>query len=287
MVLIKTLVTGGSGFIGSQLIRSLKKQRGFQLRIADRRTISIYRPQTMSRLISGVDVVVHLAGANRAGNIELLRTNALGTLGLLEGIAKFSPTARLVFASSVQVYWPGSFYGLTKLMTEQLIEKYTSTSQMKAIILRLSNVYGPGGRPFYNSVVATFAHQLSRNETLKIRGDGFQTRDYIYVQDVVEAIIKAIEYEPKEAFDVFDICSGRSTSLSDIVRILETILGHRIPVHYEGMEGAPINDVSLDSSKALNAFGWKAETSLECGLRAVLESTSRKNKPRVTTNARR
>ncbi|MDG7013005.1 MAG: NAD(P)-dependent oxidoreductase [Nitrososphaerota archaeon] len=262
------VVTGGSGFVGSNLIHILKTKGTYNIRLMDRSQHSLFRPRTLEKLLENVNVVVHLAGANRGTNTELLKVNAEGTLGLLEGLAAQGSPVKIVFASSVLVYSPTSLYGLSKRIAEQLIERYARIYPIKGTILRLSNVYGPGGRPFYNSVVATFANLIRAQAELTVKGDGLQTRDFVFVKDVVEAFARAIEYEPAKV-DVFDICSGKETSLKSVVQTLEKIVGRPIPVRYdEGQDSFP--RVHLDCSRARTALAWQPKTSLEEGLRLVM-----------------
>src|SRR6266404_193061 len=184
----KIAITGAEGFIGSYLKKRLQ-QENIPFREFDRKKYSLDRPESMKDFLIDIDIVVHLAGANRDTPINILKTNAIDTGGLLQAMSLYAPASRIIFASSFWVYSNNSLYGLSKKMAEEIIEYYARTTSLRGTILRISNVYGPGGKPFYNSVIATFAHLIKNKEKISIIGDGSDMRDYIYVGDVIEAII--------------------------------------------------------------------------------------------------
>ena len=132
-------------------------------------------------LLSGIDVVIHLAGVMRDSYENLHEGNTTLTLQLLEAIKLYAPNALVIYASSIQAADNTSFYGITKLYSESLLRWYGLTYGIKSIIFRFPNVYGPFCKPFYNSVVATFIYQIMHKKEIVIRGDGNQKRDFLYV----------------------------------------------------------------------------------------------------------
>lgn len=268
------VVTGSAGFVGKHLVAALRKQN-VEVRELNRTKHDVFRPETLRDLMEGADVVVHLLGANRDRDATLLRANTLGTVGVLQSMASCVPNATFIFASSFQVYWENSFYGLTKRLAEEAIEYFVRTTPMRARILRISNIYGPGGKPFYNSVIATFAHLVREGKPLVIHGDGKQKRDYIYVGDVVEAIEKAIYNTKGERLASVDICSGVGTTLNEIIAIMERVGGKAIKKQYEPLtaqeEYEPRN---FDNAKRM--LGWKPTVSLEEGVRRTVHEDYRR-----------
>lgn len=264
------VITGAEGFIGSHLVLYLRK-KGYVLRLFDRRKHDLSRPESMDDLLGGADAVVHLAGANRAAATELLRVNTLGTLGLLEAMSRFCPKARIILASSSQVYLPTSLYGASKRFAEELIAYYSRTSSLQGIVLRFSNVYGTGCKPFYNSVIATFIHLIKNGQSLTVHGDGQQKRDYIYVADVVSSIEKVIEAKVGERLMILDICSGEQSSINQIIKAIQNTQPKKVVVHYQKREEIDKSPPAKSWRKAWQLIGWKPTTDLVGGIRKTIE----------------
>lgn len=263
-------ITGASGFLGKYLVAALKGDKRYLLRLFDRHRQDLTHPESLEEFLQGASTVIHLAGANRESDAVLLHTNLLGTAGLLIAIARYCPNTKLIMASSVQVDWPNSFYGLTKKLAEEIINYYTQQISLKAIILRIANIYGVGGRPFYNSVLATFTYQLKQGELPTIHGDARQKRDYIYVGDVVQAFLAALKLQSVPC-QVCNICSGKRVSLREVIATFENIFGHSIKIQHEE---SPIN-INLPIPKvdyriAKQILGWRPQTTLIDGLRKLV-----------------
>jgi len=264
------IITGADGFLGKHLCQALEEQVLCRIFKFERHRHNLLKPKSLKSLLTGAKVVIHLAGANRDTNSNLLTVNTLGTVGLIQAMSNYCPRAKLIFASSVQVNWPESFYGLTKKLAEEAIEYYCRQKLITAVILRVTNIYGPDGKPFYNSTIATFTYLLKQNKPITVRGDGSQTRDFIYVTDVVRSIILALKYQPKQAFEIFDICSGKEVTIRRVVETLKRISGRQIKIDYhkekEVEEAHPISQ----NKKVQELLGWKPEVGLNHGLRKVM-----------------
>lgn len=269
----KIAITGDSGFIGQSVVKFLKHESDVELKLLDRKTHNLLDAESLKDFVESQDAIIHLAGVNRGTNQELLQTNVLGTLSLLDAVVKYAPSARIVFASTFQVYLPHSLYGLSKKFAEELLSLYGVKNKTQSIVLRLANVYGSGGKPFYNSVVATFAHQVKLGETLQLNGDGSQERDYVYVCDVASAFIKAALYKQEELTEIIDICSGEYTSLQKILKIIEGVSDKKVDVVYnnEAVPEIPWPTRNKTFSKAKELLGWEPETTLEQGLTEVMK----------------
>lgn len=269
---MKVAVTGASGFVGQAVLRILTTTDGIDLTKFDRSSHNLLDSESLKDFVESQDAIIHLAGVNRGTNRELFETNALGILGLLDAVVKFSPPTRVVFASSFQVYLPQSLYGLLKKFAEDLLVQYGLNHNIKSTILRLSNVYGPEGRPFYNSVVATFAHLIKEGQPLKINGDGSSERDYVYVEDIASAFIEAATYDQREVTKIIDICSGKQTTLNTVVEYLGKISGKKVEVEYNrNVVDNPWPTKDKNPSRAKEILGWEPETTLEEGLKKVME----------------
>jgi len=221
-------VTGASGFIGGHLMNALKELPGATVSPLIRKRKN--SPPTLTELknfVKNKNLIYHLSGVNRGSDEEILCGNILGTLRLLVAVKTYgSPKTRIVFASSSQVYkWgknalkeshatePESLYGISKKSAEDLIR----ISGLPHIILRLSNVYGPGCRPDYNSVIATFCDRAIRHLPLTLDGNGRQGRDFIYIDDVVRALVEAGTKKQTSIRSVYNISSGRMASLRQVI----------------------------------------------------------------------
>lgn len=266
----KIAITGADGFIGSFVVKKFKQKKA-KITIFNYKKHILLDSESLKSFVKNQDVIIHLAGVNRATNEELLKVNTLGTMSLLEAVLKYSPTTRIIFASTFQVYLPQSYYGLSKKFAEYLLMFFARNYNIKSIVLRLSNVYGPGGKPFYNSVIATFAHLFKNGGVLSINGDGSTKRDFIYVEDVAEAFIKAAQRDFRKNFQTIDICSGKETSLNQVIKILKRLSGKKIEVVYnKGAKEKPWLTSDKNYKMAEKLLKWHPKTNLKKGLTAVM-----------------
>ena len=272
-------VTGASGFVGSHLVTALK---GYGKVVTLSRNKSLPTCAQLKNFASGVELVFHLGGVNRGTDEEILTGNINGTLRLLEAIRKYGkPSAKILFASSTQVYrlkksgdkisessplQPESIYGISKKSAEDLIR----ISGLPHTVLRLSNVYGPGCRPNYNSVVATLCQRARKNMPLQINGKGTQGRDFIYIDDVVQAFLLAGFHGKSGKRKVYNVSSGRITSLKKIVNAIKQI-DKGIKVEFNAEEENKVS-YCCDSTRFNRDFGWKPRTSLGQGIERSLKS---------------
>ena len=276
---IRIGVTGASGFIGSHLITILK---GYGKVVTLSRKGSLPTTAQLKNFVSGVELVFHLGGVNRGTDEEILTGNITGTLRLLEAIRKYGkPSAKMLFASSTQVYrlkksgdkisestplQPDSIYGISKKSAEDLIR----ISGLPHTVLRLANVYGPGCRPNYNSVVATLCQRARKNLPLQINGKGNQGRDFIYIDDVIQAFLLAGFNEKSRERKVYNVSSGRITTLKKIINTIKQIeKGIKVEFNVEGEDKV---SYCCDSTRFKRDFGWKPRTSLSQGIERSLKS---------------
>ena len=272
-------VTGANGFIGQHLVTRLEKLSQVPLTLFQRKPGSVPQIKDYKNFVKGLDLIYHLGGINRADDEAILRGNVLATANLLTAIQQFAlPTTRIVFASSTQVYRmtgakkklsercsveSETIYGISKRVAEDLIR----VSGLPHIILRLSNAYGPGCQPDYNSVIATFCHRAVSGETLKINGDGSQGRDFIYIDDVVEAFIVAgFANKPSGTFNVG---AGKISSLKKVIEKISKA-GIPVKVNYHPELDAGGDSYCCDASRFEKTFDWKASTPLLTGIRKTL-----------------
>lgn len=254
------------------------------LRVGD-----ILDSEAIEKAMEGADVVVHLAANTGVGpSVEDPKKDALmnvtGIVNVLEA-ARENGVKKFVFASSgapvgeceppiheEKVPHPVSPYGASKLAGEGYCSAYYQTFGIDTVALRFGNVYGPysGNKA---SVVAKFIRQAIDGETLEVYGSGKQTRDFIYVDDLVGAILKAAVKE-QIGGEIFQIATNKESTLLELLDVLMPLLrehvGHSTLIHGEERLGDVMRNFS-DTSKAARMLDWRAETQLEEGLRETLK----------------
>ena len=237
-----------------------------------------------------MDVIVHLAANTGVGpSVEDPRAdmenNVIGTLNMLEA-ARQNHVNRFVFASSGAPAGeceppiheelpphPVSPYGASKLAGEGYCSAYSRTFGVETVALRFGNVYGPGSG-HKSSVVAKFIRLAMAGKPLEIYGDGTQTRDFIFIEDLVGAILLSAR-KPGIGGETFQIATNKETTVGEMVEILVPILENTgIPcpkvIHGEKRLGDVQRNYS-DTTKALEMLGWQPETTLAEGLRSTIE----------------
>ncbi len=238
----------------------------------------------------GMDVIVHLAANTGVGpSVENPRldcvTNVIGTLNYLEA-ARHNRVRRFIFASSgapigecdppiheEKAPHPVSPYGASKLAGEGYCSAYFRTFGVETVTLRFGNVYGPGSG-HKNSVIAKFIRQAIRGETLEIYGDGKQTRDFIYIDDLIRAIYLAATVEGIGG-EIFQIATNAETTVSEVVDKLLPVLAEagmkEIKVRHTSPRLGDVRRNFSDTSKAKRMLGWETKVTLMDGLRHTLK----------------
>jgi UDP-glucose 4-epimerase len=304
---LKVLVTGGAGFIGSHLAdrlvdashdvvvldnfstgrtRNLLHSHGrpnFQLVKGDIRRI----PPSLVKKLRRVERVCHFAAATSVQQsirdpLFTTEVNVVGTLNVLKAAKALKPE-RIVFASSAAVYGrprrfpisetasisPISPYGASKAASELYLGSFEENHGIEAVSLRYFNVYGPRQTPGqYAGVISIFAKRALLQQPLKVFGDGRQTRDFIFVSDVVDATIAALEKTPKNR--TFNIASGNEITVLELAKIIQRITGSRSELDFCPPRTGDITRSVADTARARDELGFKTRTSLDDGLSATI-----------------
>ncbi len=287
----KILVTGGSGFIGSHLVQTLKESgasvESFDLKEGN----DIFDRPRLREALQEVDIVFHLAAKVSVPEsvVEPLATHATnvsGTVVVLEE-SRLAGVSRVVYSGSCAVYGdeptlpknedskiaPLSPYALTKYLGEEYCRMYHSMYGLETVVLRYMNVIGPGQSPSgpYAAAVPIFIDRMQKGEPVTIYGDGGQTRDFVYVGDVVEANLRAAT-TPGVAGETFLIASGKETSINDVIATLEKVSGKTIEKHYEPARPGDIVRSVGDSSKAKAKLNLSLSVSFEEAVQKTLSA---------------
>jgi UDP-glucose 4-epimerase len=296
----QVLITGGAGFIGRHLATHLTDHDVAVTvldneSLGDRRHLDLDRvrfvggdlrsPDDVRTALAGQDAVVHLAADTRVmDSIEdpthNFDNNVVGTFNLLNACRELG-VSRVVAASTggailgevdppvheEMAPMPTSPYGASKLMLEGYLSAYGSSYGLSSCALRFSNIYGP--RSFHKgSVVAAFFKQVLADQQPVVYGDGSQTRDYLYVGDLVEAIRVAML---SDVTGPYQLGSGHGTTLNQLLDAMRTVTGLPIEVDYQDFRAGEVRDTWCQVDKARAAFGYDPRTPLEEGLRQTWE----------------
>lgn len=303
----KAVVTGGAGFIGSHLCQKLVNLEMEVVVVDDLSkgsadalpenvrlsACSVTEREAVCRLLDGVDIVFHLAARTsiQGYGSELYEgclTNVLGTVSLLSCFEEQS-VKKIVFTSSAAVYGEGvpgrknseallpapiSPYGISKLSSEQFICDICGKLGIDFQILRLFNVFGPGQRSgAYAGVINEFIKEVIRGKPPQVWGDGEQARDFVHVDDVVNAFVLAMNSEI--AGQVINIGTSFPTSINQLARLVLAEMGSSLnPEHVKGSEGEIMYSVA-DITKAENVLGYEIRNNIEDGIGSVVSWLSK------------
>lgn len=267
-------LTGADNFLGSYALERLKNS--ISVGSIDSLSVPAYDEENsdaVERFVKDKDVIVHLAAVHRADDLELMRKNLLGTLAIVNAIKGCNPSCRLIFSSSFQVYaestaddrisedfqiGPANTYGFCKRFEEEIILSQVNDH----VIFRLSNIYGPGCKPFNNSVIATFIYLAREGKGIRITGSGDQSKDFVFVGDIVDAIEAAID---SRETGIFNICTGESISINEVVDLIRGYFPDLEVEHADGSDSGYSTKGSYE--KAGSALGWKPKTPFKDGIK--------------------
>ena len=305
---MKVLVTGGAGFIGSHVVDRLVND-GYAVRVIDNLSAGkldniqghlssgkadfvkgdIRDASLVRKSLDGVSAVIHLAALTSVPfsveNPDLtFDVNLLGTLNLLRSSIE-ERVDRFVFVSSCAVYGgpeflpvnekartkPISPYAESKLVGERYCLGFNERQLLRSVVLRFFNVYGQRqGMNDYSGVITRFIEFSKQGVPLVIYGDGSQTRDFVNVNDIVEAVLVSMKHNAAEG-EIFNIGSGKPTSIDELAKTVLELAGVDLEIRYEKSRAGDIKDSYADISKAKKLLGYEPKVSLKAGLQALLE----------------
>jgi len=303
METLRVLITGGAGFIGSHLVRALVRA-GYGVRVFDNLStgsldnigdlldaIEFVRGDVrdygvVESAVRDVDAVVHLAALiDVAESVEkpdlYFDVNVRGTYNVVKASKNVST---FVFASSSAVYgdpirvpipedhplMPKSPYAASKISGEAFVQAFANQYGFRPVILRLFNVYGPKQSRAYAGVIIEFIRRVSRGEPPVIFGDGEQTRDFVHVSDVVEAIMLSLRNE--EARGVFNIGSGEGVTINHLARLILKLMGREdLKPIYAPPRPGDIRHSIADITRAQRELRFKPKVKLEVGIKELIK----------------
>lgn len=310
---MKYLITGGAGFIGSNLADRLLA-KGHNVVVVDnfndyydvnikeknvRPNLSnpnyvLYRADIENKdEIAKIfaehkfDAVIHLAA--RAGvrpslerPMDYVKTNIFGTVNILECMRQYG-VKKMVFASSSSVYGncqeqefsedlrvtePISPYAATKSACEQLCYTWHHLYGISVVALRFFTVYGPRQRP--DLAIRKFAHKINAGEPIQMYGDGTTKRDYTYIDDIVDGICAAIDYN-KTGYEIINLGGGEPITLSRMIETIEKTIGKKAIIHQQSMQPGDVDKTVCDWSKAHKLLGYTPKTTFADGIKKFID----------------
>lgn len=313
---MKTCVTGGAGFIGSNLVDRLIAD-GHRVVVLDNLSTGrlenlagalpriefvqgdLRDPGDVARAVAGCEVVYHqgaLASVARSveNPVEVTEVNVMGTLNLLFA-ARDAKVRRVVFASSSSVYGdtpelpktetmpttPRSPYAASKAAGESYLSAFQAAYGLETVALRYFNVYGPRQAPdsVYAAAVPRFIDAMANGRPATIYGDGGQTRDFTYVADVVDALVRAATSVKAPLVGPMNVGGGRRISILDLVGSIAKAFGYAgRPIH-EPARAGDVRDSLADIRRAMDALAWKPATPLDQGIARLVAVAQRAHAP--------
>jgi nucleoside-diphosphate-sugar epimerase len=304
------LVTGGAGFIGSHLVDRLvadghnvsiidnmcKGQKAYVNPAAEFNKLDVAKDGKKIRKVIEKfkpTVVFHLAAhkdprASVAHPAPDAVENVIGTLNVMEPLRDLNTGVRVIFASTAAVYSssnklpvseksdirPDSPYGISKRAAEMYLWHFSSLYPIAAVSLRFSNVYGPRETFGSGSVITRFIKQMSANKQCTVWGTGEQTRDFLYVEDVVDGLVRAMRVM---WCGEMNLATNKETSVKDAHSMIHKALGEGLDPIYEDGKAGELFQSRLDPSLAKEVMGWEAKTSVKDGIEKTINWCSNQN----------
>ncbi len=303
----RVLVTGGAGFIGSNLVRALL-ERGDEVRVLDNFAtgnranladldVEVVEGELRSyervhRAVRGVEVVFHIGALGSVPRsvqdpLTSSAVNIEGTLNVLLA-ARDEGVRRVVFSSSSSVYGtqrelpvredlspdPISPYGVAKLAAERYCVSFSRVyERFESVVLRYFNVFGQRQSPLsqYAAVIPLFITAIAAGEPIRIDGDGEQRRDFTHVANVVEATVLAADASGASG-RIFNVAASAPASVNQVAAAIERILGRQVERSFAPPRPGDIRDSWADIAAAREVLGWEPRVGLEDGLRATAEA---------------
>jgi UDP-glucose 4-epimerase len=297
------LVTGGCGFIGANLVRFLRERTAWRVRVIDNMQTgdpdhvsheladvvegNVTDPQALEPALEGIDAVIHLASTT--GVVPSVEDpawdfegNPLPTFRLLDACRRRG-IDRVVFASSGATLGeapppvneevlprPLSPYGAGKLAGEAYCQAFAASHGMQTAALRFSNVYGPFSLRKKGNAIPNFIRRSLSNEPMLIYGDGMQTRDFIYVEDLCDCIHRAATADGI-AGEVFQVAIGAETAILDLAELVKKVTGAESEIRFEPKRAGEIYKSWADISKARQVLGFDPQIDLEEGITRTVD----------------
>ena len=284
---MEVALTGSTGFIGTSLMKYLSGRDSLILSPFDKNKYSLASVESLKDFVGNKDIIIHLAGVTKTiNNNDYYTINTTYTRNLLEAISLYGKkNVKFIFLSSFAVYEeltkptlldedktktiPHNEYGISKLAAEKYIKVYHQEKNINVYILRLANVYGPGMTQTTRSIIYDCIKSIQSNKPIIVDGDGKQMRDFIYIDDIIQAITKCI-YSQAHNFLIVNICSSAKIEIIKLIKDIERMLNKKAVIQFNKNyreKGYWIGN----NKKAYKKINFKPKVNLENGLKKTID----------------
>jgi len=290
----KIIITGGGGILGSYLLERLEKEKGIKILVLDKNFKTDQKNRTnvkflkcdianddISMLLKDTDYIFHLA-CIKPRDYDISIGECLENIKMTMNIAEYNQRAKVIYASGGNVYGnperipvnekdrvqPTELYGLSKVCSEMVLEGISRKRKWQLVILRITNIYGPGFQR-QSGALFNFFNKLSNNKPIEIYGNGRQRRDRVWVDDIAEAFILVMK---TKVSGIFNIGSGESYSTLEVAKLIGKLLNKKSKIIFKEGIGTEKKDLLLNIKKARKILNYKPKTNFKKGLKLLIDS---------------
>jgi UDP-glucose 4-epimerase len=268
---MKILITGSSGFVGSYLIKKLANKHEL-IRYDLKNRQDVLNRKLLAKKLKGVDLVIHLAALISANESwkkpqEYFNNNSLGTLNVITEALTAGVKKIIFFSSAAVLAKPFTPYAVSKLAAEEIVKLYSD--KINCVIVRPENIYGLGQKEDYGYVIHSFIKAVATNKSIKIYGNGNQSRDFIYIDDVIKVTEKLIKANVQSA-TIVSLGTGKETKVIELAKLVMRTVGKDVEIKFVNKRVEPVKSVA--DVRFLVSLGVKVKkfTDLKSGIKKLM-----------------